>query len=75
MNDVCICDVTTHEYENCPIHGFDKVLLHRDPFLANWEDDFIKEMKRQNKIKAKKQVGVRSSRHSEEVKVKMRVNP
>ena len=73
IGDLCNCDTTT--IENCAVHGFDRVLLKRDSFLANWEDDFIKEMKRQNKIKAKKEAVRKSLFHSEEVKVKMRANP
>lgn len=73
ISNMCTCDATT--FESCPIHGFDRVLLKRDNFLANWEDDFIKEMKRQNKIKAKKEATRKSLFHSQEVKVKMRANP
>lgn len=72
VND-CICDATSNLLY-CPVHGIERVPINVQEVKINWEDDFIKEMRKQNLIKAKEEIQVQSSLHSDEVKVRMRAN-
>ena len=69
----CTCNATAAG--DCPTHGFDRIAYDpRDLVPELWEDRFIKELMRQNKIRAKEEVRNKSFAHSEEVRVKMRAN-
>jgi len=69
----CNCGETTNM--SCPVHGLDRVEYRPVALIGDWEDRFIVELMRLNKIKAKKEVARKSFLHSEEVRVKMRNNP